>query len=205
MAALSAWLFDVYPDADGMRLWLLDDGGRMHTLHDTFTPCFYARGPLDDVRAVARMLRARRAPVTLRRAERRDLFLDREVEVLEIGVRLPALLATVLRWSAEFRPYLTYYDADIPLPQRYVLARSVFPLAACDVEYDSGGQPAARHRHRRLALGGRLSLATVPRDDPAPEPGPARRRRRGAVQPGAKTSPRLPAASHQLPAIRPGP
>ena len=136
MAALSAWLFDVYPDADGMRLWLLDDGGRMHTLHDTFTPCLYARGPLDDLRAVARMLRARRAPVTLRRAERRDLFLDREVEVLEIGVRLPALLPTVLRWAAEFRPYLTYYDADIPLPQRYVLARGVFPLAACDVEYD---------------------------------------------------------------------
>ncbi|HSB89104.1 MAG TPA: DNA polymerase domain-containing protein [Anaerolineales bacterium] len=136
MTALSAWLFDVYPDADGMRLWLLDGDGRMHSLHDTFTPCLYARGPLDDLRAVARMLRARRAPVTLRRTERRDLFLDRQVEVLEIGVRLPALLATVLRWAAEFRPYLTYYDADIPLPQRYVLARGVFPLAACDVEYD---------------------------------------------------------------------
>jgi len=136
MADLSAWLFDVYPDGDGMRLWLLDGDGRMHTLHDTFTPCLYARGPLDDLRAVSRMLRARRAPVTLRRAERRDLFLDREVEVLEIGVRLPALLPTVLRWAAEFRPYLTYYDADIPLPQRYVLARGIFPLAACDVDYD---------------------------------------------------------------------
>ena len=130
MAALSAWLFDVYPDGDGMRLWLLDGDGRMHTLHDTFTPCIYARGPIDDLRAVSRMLRARRAPVTLRRAERRELFLDREVEVLEIGVRLPALLPTVLRWAAEFRPYLTYYDADIPLPQRYVLARGIFPLAA---------------------------------------------------------------------------
>ncbi|HEU4759225.1 MAG TPA: DNA polymerase domain-containing protein [Dehalococcoidia bacterium] len=142
MASLSAWLFDVYPDGNGMRLWLLDGAGRMHTLHDTFTPCLYARGPQDDLRAVARMLRARRAPVTLRRTERRDLFLDREVEVLEIGVRLPALLPTVLRWAAEFRPYLTYYDADIPLPQRYVLARGIFPLAACDVEHDPAAGPA---------------------------------------------------------------
>jgi DNA polymerase II len=146
MADLSAWLFDVYPDGDGMRLWLLDGDGRMHCLQDAFTPCLYARGPLDDLRAVARMLRARRAPVTLRRTERLDLFLDREVEVLEIGVRLPGLLPTVLRWAAEFRPDLTYYDADIPLPQRYVLARRLFPLAACDLDYDS-----ATHRLRAIA------------------------------------------------------
>jgi DNA polymerase II len=146
MTELSAWLFDVYPDGDGMRLWLLDGDGRMHSLQDAFTPCLYARGPLDDLRAVARMLRARRAPVSLRRTERLDLFLDREVEVLEIGVRLPGLLPTVLRWAAEFRPDLTYYDADIPLPQRYVLARGLFPLAACDLDYD-----AATHHLRAIA------------------------------------------------------
>ncbi|HET7011771.1 MAG TPA: DNA polymerase domain-containing protein [Anaerolineales bacterium] len=137
MASLSAWLFDVYPDGEGMRLWLLDADGRMHSLQDTFTPCLYVRGPLEDLRAVARMLRLRQAPVAFRRTERRDLFLDRQIEVLEIDVRLPALLPTVLRWAAEFRPGLTYYDADIPLPQRYVLARGLFPLAACDVDYDA--------------------------------------------------------------------
>src|SRR3972149_5930682 len=66
----------------------------------------------------------------------RDLFLDRELEVLEIGVRPPARLPAVLHAAAEAFPYLTYYDADIPLPQRYVLARGIFPVALCQVEHD---------------------------------------------------------------------
>src|SRR3972149_9766705 len=72
----------------------------------------------------------------------RDLFLDRELEVLEIGVRPPARLPAVLHAAAEAFPYLTYYDADIPLPQRYVLARGILPLAYCAVEaQDENIQP----------------------------------------------------------------
>jgi len=134
---LSAWLFDVYPSGTGMLLWLLDERGRMHALRDDdFTPCFYVRGPEDELVALARGLRHRRLPVRLRRTERRDLFLDRDLEVLEIGVRVPAMLPAVVRQASEAFPHLTYYDADIPLPQRYVLARGVFPVALCQAEYE---------------------------------------------------------------------
>ena len=135
MPSLSAWLFDVYPSGPGMLVWLLDESGRMHALRDDdFVPCFYARGPEDELAALSNLLRARRLP-TLRRTERRDLFLDRDLEVLEIGVPTPSMLPAVLRWASEAHPNLTYYDADIPLPQRYVLSRGVFPLALCQVEY----------------------------------------------------------------------
>jgi DNA polymerase-2 len=155
---LSAWLFDVYPAGDGMLAWLLDPQGRMHALHDDqFIPCFYARGPENELAALDHLLRARHGEtrqlsggkwtpgVSLRRTTRRDLFLDRELEVLEIGVRPPARLPAVLHAAAEAFPNLTYYDADIPLPQRYVLARGVFPVALCQVEYEP--DPGGRLRH----------------------------------------------------------
>jgi DNA polymerase-2 len=135
---LFGWLFDVYPCDDGMQVWILDEDGRAHALRDSFTPSFYVRGPASELRAVGEMLRSRRAPVTLRRAERKDLFVGREVEVLEVGVRRPGLLPALVRQTTDFRPDLTYYDADIPLPQRYVLARGAFPLAYCAVEHRAG-------------------------------------------------------------------
>jgi DNA polymerase-2 len=138
VAAHYGWLFDVYPTGEGMTVWLIDAQGRAHALQDTFTPSFYVRGPHPELRAVCQMLRAGRAPVSLRRTERRDLFLDRQLEVLEVGVWVPGLLPRLFRQTAEFRPNLTYYDADIPLEQRYVLARGVFPLAYCAFEHQDG-------------------------------------------------------------------
>ena len=100
MAALHGWFFDAYPAGKGMRIWLIDQQGRPHALRDGFIPSFYARGPQEELRALCKMLRARRAPVELRRTERRDLFLDQDVEVLEVGVRVPGLLPDLFRQAA---------------------------------------------------------------------------------------------------------
>ncbi|UCF60296.1 MAG: hypothetical protein JSV37_11085 [Anaerolineaceae bacterium] len=138
MPSTFGWLFDVYPSGDGMTVWLIDEQGQSYALRDTFAPSFYAHGPREELRAVCQMLRARHAPVTLRRTERLDLFLDRPLEVLEVSVRIPSMLTRLFRQTADYRPDLTYYDADIPLPQRYALARGVFPLAYCHVDHRDG-------------------------------------------------------------------
>jgi DNA polymerase-2 len=138
MSSIFGWLFDVYPSGDGMAVWLIDEQGRSHALRDTLAPSFYVHGPREELRAVCQMLRARRAPVRLRRTERLDLFLDRPLEVLEVSVQIPRLLPRLFRQTADFRPHLTYYDTDIPLPQRYALTRGVFPLAYCHVEHRDG-------------------------------------------------------------------
>jgi len=138
VASLHGWLFDAYPAGEGMRIWLIDQQGRPHALSDSFVPAFYASGPQEELRALCKMLRARRAPVDLRRTERRDLFLDQDLEVLEVGVRVPGMLEPLFRQAADLHPHLTYYDADIPLPQRYVLARDIFPLAWCAAEHEGG-------------------------------------------------------------------
>jgi DNA polymerase-2 len=132
------WLFDAYPSATGMTVWFIDGEGRSHVLQDNLTARFYVHGPRQGLQAVCRMLRSVRAPVELARTERIDLFLDRPIEVLQVGVRQPASLARLFRQVADFRPDLTYYDADIPLPQRYVLERGTFPLAYCAVTHERG-------------------------------------------------------------------
>ena len=136
MNTIFGWLFDVYPSSDGMTVWVIDPDGRSHHLHDTFTPTFYVQGPREELRAVCQMLRTRGAPVTLRRTERIDLFLDRHIEVLEVGVRIPSLLPRLFHQTAEHRPDLTYYNADLSLPQRYVLQRGIFPLAYCSIDIE---------------------------------------------------------------------
>lgn len=132
---LTGWLFDVYPRGADMGLWLLDRQGQSHLLHDRFSPSFFVHGPRHELRQAWQMLQRWRAPVELRRSRGYDLFLDDEIDVLEVVVPVPAQLPRVLRRVAAAKPDLTYYNADIPLPQRYVLARGVFPLAYCAVEH----------------------------------------------------------------------
>ncbi|HEX9795645.1 MAG TPA: DNA polymerase domain-containing protein, partial [Anaerolineales bacterium] len=132
------WLFDAYPSNGAIGVWLLDRDGRAHLLHDRFTPSFFVHGPRSELRGLWQWLRQRRLPVELAKSEGTDLFLDRSIEVLAVGVPDPARLPAVLRQVSQLKPDLTYYNADIPLPQRYVLARGAFPLAYCAVEHENG-------------------------------------------------------------------
>jgi DNA polymerase-2 len=138
VSTLFGWLFDAYPCGRGVRVWFIDAEGRVHSLLDRFSPCFYVRGPHGELRRLCRMLRDRRAPVDLYRTERKDLFLDREIEVLEVRVQVPGCLERLFRECAQRFPDLSYYDADIGIPQRYVLEREVFPLAYCAVQHRDG-------------------------------------------------------------------
>ena len=138
MATLHGWLFDAYPSANAMTVWLIDMDGRAHALEDSFAPAFYVRGPNSVLHDVCQLLHSRRAPVRLRRAERFDLFLDRSIEVLEISILKPGMLDHVFRQVSGAYPDLDYYDADINIPQRYILARDIFPLAYVAVEHEDG-------------------------------------------------------------------
>ena len=138
MPTLFAWLFDVYPSGNGMSVWLIDRECHSHELRDTFHPRFYVQGPSDRLRDLSASLTGKRAPVDLRMTERIDLFLDRPIEVLEVRVTVPGRLPRLFHQASQTFTDLTYYDADIPLPQRYVLERELFPLAYCAVDVADG-------------------------------------------------------------------
>ena len=138
MPTLFAWLFDVYPSGNGMSVWMIDREGRSHELRDTFHPRFYVQASSARLRDLSALLAGNRAPVELRMTERIDLFLDRPIEVLEVRVTVPGRLPRLFQMASRAFPDLTYYDADIPLPQRYVLERELFPLAYCAVDVADG-------------------------------------------------------------------
>ncbi len=138
MTTLFGWLFDVYPSGDGMTVWILDPEGQAHKLHDRFTPSFCASGPHERLRVLCLWLKDRRSPVSFKRSEGTDLFLDRPIEVLEVVVHVPAQLPRLFRQVADAFPDLTYYNADIGLAQRYVLQRETFPLAYCSLQVEEG-------------------------------------------------------------------
>ncbi len=122
------WLFDLYPDAQGMRLWFLRETGGAVSLWEPYTPAFYMRGTRSAIdRALARIRRfeASAAPV-----ERIEFRTGLPVPVLEVSVRdLRQYNRAVSAAGAE--EGIELFSCDIPLPQRYACDRGVFPLAYC--------------------------------------------------------------------------
>jgi hypothetical protein len=61
------WLFDVYPAQTTMIVWLYQDNGTLLRLEHPFHPRLYARGRLEDLRRLARLILrlrlCRRAPL----------------------------------------------------------------------------------------------------------------------------------------------
>jgi hypothetical protein len=80
---ISGWIFDVYADEQGMVMWIIDTEGVAHLVRDTLAPSFFVFGSQADLHEVCVMLSAAHLPVRLRRAERHDLFLRRDLTVLE--------------------------------------------------------------------------------------------------------------------------
>ena len=54
---LSGWILDLYPNPDGMVLWLIGrEGNRWRLLDPSFAPRFYAHGPEPRLAALAQAL-----------------------------------------------------------------------------------------------------------------------------------------------------
>lgn len=123
-----------------MTVWLLDEESDSHFLTAAFTSSFFAYGPHSELHNLCESIRAARWPVKLRRAQRYDLFLRSEIELLEIVVqdpsRFPLIVQTVRRW----KPALTYYNCTVPLAQMYFYQHHLFPLARVEVETDANNQ-----------------------------------------------------------------
>ena len=139
MNRINGWIFDVYADEQGMVVWVIDTEGVAHQLRDTLAPSFFVFGSQADLHDVCVMLSAARLPVRLRRAERHDLFLRRDLTVLEVQVLRPLLFASIFARVRTFRPALTYYNADLSPAQFYYFEKGLFPLAYCEIQTDAAG------------------------------------------------------------------
>ena len=118
------WLFDAYPEAEGMRLWLLREDGRHVQCRDPWQPVFHVAADAQGLLRAGPVIRH----LPTRWTEKRELFSGELRRVLE--VRVPVLERDPLVKRLK-RLELSLYDADVHLVQTYHYDRGHFPLARC--------------------------------------------------------------------------
>jgi DNA polymerase-2 len=132
---LHGWLLDVFPNEQGLTVWILGEDGKRQALHHDFPITFYAAGPTPQLRALWKWLLQQPEAPRLTREERRDLFTGC-TPVLSAELAHPSDLSSLFTRAAQTFPDLTYYNADIPIPLRYAASYGVFPLADCKIKID---------------------------------------------------------------------
>jgi len=133
METTEGWLFDAYPEAEGMRVWLVERNGGRRAVLDRWRPVFYASGDVHALKIILSLLAKLPYPVETGWVEKQELFSGALMRVLRIHVPVLERDALVKRLAAmEF----SLYDADIHLVQMYHYERGHFPLALCRFKLD---------------------------------------------------------------------
>jgi DNA polymerase-2 len=124
----TGWIFDAYPDAAGMRVWIVCRDGRRLAVYDAWRPAFHVGGTPEQLKRALRVLAEFPHPTDCAWVEKKELFSDAMLRVLEIRVPVLERDGLVRRLSALELPL---YDADIHPVQMYHYERGHFPLASC--------------------------------------------------------------------------
>src|ERR1017187_8221263 len=121
---IRGWIFDAYPLASGMSLWVLDEEGRMHALRDAWEPRFFvSAGP-----SFPASIRRYPIPTRCTLAERKDFFTQHVVPVWEVRVGNPLKYMSLVD-TLMHRPDIELFNCDIKIVQAYHYERRHFPLA----------------------------------------------------------------------------
>lgn len=141
IASASGWLFDLYLEGRGMRLWFIREDGRSETLRDRFTPTFYVKTSPDSLQRIFKRPPLNSIPVEVSHLEGIDLQSGKTLPVLEVRVLEPASYRQVIPDLDRIsHGRLELFTCDIPLTQRYLWDKNIFPLAYCRWEKDAEGR-----------------------------------------------------------------
>ncbi|MFY9269756.1 MAG: DNA polymerase domain-containing protein [Candidatus Manganitrophaceae bacterium] len=140
---ISGWIFDVYPIAGGMRVWIIDPEGRKHSLLDRFSPSFYIGGPPSSVRPLLSFLSRLNLPLQITPSEGIEFYSGKAIPVTRVRLADPVHFTKVVKWctSTAIQPEgigLSLYHCDLSLSQLYFYEKGSFPLAFCEVEIEEG-------------------------------------------------------------------
>jgi hypothetical protein len=94
---ITGWLFDLYPSAAGITLWLVDRDGRKVRCTVPFVPSFFMSVPESDHRQVDALTRTFPFPISFERTVRREIYSDEEWNVLRVRVHDTRHLKDVVR------------------------------------------------------------------------------------------------------------
>jgi len=136
----SGWLLSVYPDEiDGAVLWLLGDDGVRHRLTQPFKTTFYLSGDNRRLRNIRKDLQNHKSPPKTAFIIKQDLY-QGMLPVLMIQVDNPVAQEKLFYRMKKTFKWVRYFDAKIPFPIRYGVAKKVFPMARCQVQVNDKNQ-----------------------------------------------------------------
>ena len=128
---VEGWIFDAYPEKEGMCIWIVERGGRRRSVLDPWRPAFHLAGTTAQLKSAARVLASLNYPSDTAWVEKKELFSGQTLSVLEVRVPVLERDALVRRLAGMELPL---YDADMHLVQAYHYDRGHFPLALCGFE-----------------------------------------------------------------------
>ena len=126
MEKTEGWLFDAYPEEEGMRVWIIERGGRHRSVLDPWRPSFHIGGDALALKRVLRLLAGLPYRAETSWVEKKELFADAILRVLEVRVPVLERDPLVKKLAGMEIPL---YDADMHLVQTYHYDRGHFPLA----------------------------------------------------------------------------
>ncbi len=142
----SGWLFDLYLEGEGIRLWFIKEDGTTVSLWESYSPSFFIRTTTSVLNRVFQRRPLNSIPVTITPVERTELQSGKSIPVLEVQVikasRYNEVISILDKWS---EGKLELFTCDISVTQRYLWDKEVFPLAFCSWEATGDGRLISIH------------------------------------------------------------
>ncbi len=136
LKTITGWLFDLYPSAKGITLWVIDEGGRKTKCYAPFTPRFHMHVGNEERKHVEDVACRNRCTVSANWISKTEIYSGRDIPVLEISA--PDTLhfrEIVRRFEHEF-PYYVFFDSDLTPVQMFLFEKNLFPFGYGDYTFD---------------------------------------------------------------------
>ncbi len=136
---ITGWLFDLYPSAQGITLWIIDRDGAKHRCRAAFMPFFYMHVSGAEARRAETVVGSLSIPLTFEWDRQREIYTDRELTLLRVTVHDTLRVKSVVRQLERHFPHFVFFNSDVPVQQMFLYSTGLFPLAFGEYEIDADG------------------------------------------------------------------
>ncbi len=139
-STVRGWLFDVYPSAKGVTLWIIDDDGKAHSYFRKYTPSFFLHMNDADARRVDALGARCPVPVSLTRTPRKEIYSGEPWDVVQVHVHDTMRFKEAVWYFERFFPHFAFYNSDILVAQSFFYETQLFPLGLGEYDIDEAGE-----------------------------------------------------------------
>ncbi|WP_150113941.1 DNA polymerase domain-containing protein [Leptospirillum ferriphilum] len=137
---LKGWLLDAEPASGGMTVWIKTEDGLNCPVLFPFSPRFCLSGSPEILEGALRILERANIRFSHQTVEKWEFMSGEPRIVREIAIADPMTFSVAVRLLTKRCESLSFYDSDIPLPQKFFYETGLFPLAFVALSVDTKGR-----------------------------------------------------------------